>query len=88
MYEINIVQRAKRNFDKLDEFEKIKIRKALKKLVKAPHYFAKRLKEHELWSLKVGLSGFRIIFRIDEKLKKVIIIAIGRRRNIYDNLSV
>ncbi|MFO7872481.1 MAG: type II toxin-antitoxin system RelE/ParE family toxin [Candidatus Undinarchaeales archaeon] len=86
MYKVIVAPAANEVLRKLDKFEEKRIIKALKKLAKRPYTVAKHLTKRDAWSLKVGLSGFRVIFRINENQKQVNVVAIGRRRNIYDKI--
>ncbi len=86
MYKVNVTPVAKKFLSKLDRFEEKRILKSLKKLAKRPCSIAKRLTEKDLWSLKVGLNNFRVIFKVNENQKQVSVVAIGKRRNIYDKI--
>ena len=83
MYKILLAPVAKRVLDKLDLFEKKKILKQLSKLKLNPYRFSKHLTGFDLWSLKVGISDYRVILKINEAEKMVSVVAIGKRRSIY-----
>ena len=83
MYKVIITPKAEKSLDKLDSFEKNKIRKQVWKLELAPYHFSKKLTECDFWSLKIGKSDYRIIFEIDEGSKTVYVVAIGFRRSVY-----
>ena len=45
----------------------------------------KKLKYSNFWSLRTG--DYRTIYEIDKERKIIIILFIGHRKNVYDDLS-
>jgi len=45
----------------------------------------KPLRYSNFWSLCVG--NYRLIYEIDKEKKKILVLFIGHRKNIYDNFS-
>jgi len=85
-YDILLTDQAVEDLRKLEDNIEKRIRKKIKELSTYPEHFGKRLKGPEnLWVLKVGRSGWRIIFRLHKGEKRIVIITIGHRRNIYND---
>ncbi len=76
---------AKRELDKLDGFEKTKILARLSKLKQEPYRLITHLVGFDLWSIKVGRSGYRAILQINEAAKTINVVAIGKRSSVYRN---
>ncbi len=84
-HDIYLTEQAERDLQSLDPSDEERIRNKIEDLRTAPDHFGKPLKgPRPLWSLKIGRSDWRVIYKIQED--HVLIIAIGHRRNIYDNL--
>jgi mRNA interferase RelE/StbE len=77
--------KAKKFVDKQDEETKEKIKNKLKELREYPEKRGEHLKYSEFWKLRVG--DYRAIYEIKSKEKKVIILFIGHRKNVYDDFS-
>ena len=77
-------KKAQKQFDSLSPFVKNRITKAIKDLLSEPKpQNSKKLSGNlkGVWRLRCG--DYRILYDIDEKSKKVILLNIGHRRNIY-----
>ena len=84
-YEIFLTRRAEKDLDKMDGSEEPRVRKKIKELSEFPEHYGKPLKGgNNLWVLKIGQSSWRAVYKIKEKEEKVTVIAIGHRRNVYD----
>ena len=87
-FRIMFSKEARDLIKKLDNSGKIKLEKRLLKLSEAPFHYGKRLKSvEELFSLKVGKSGLRVIFEINRKTKTVFVITLGPRETIYQKID-
>ncbi|MCK4637737.1 MAG: type II toxin-antitoxin system RelE/ParE family toxin [Methanomicrobia archaeon] len=71
--------------DKQDEETKKKIKNKLKELREYPEKRGEHLKYSEFWKLRI--EDYRAIYEIKVKEKKVIILFIGHRKNVYDDFS-
>ncbi len=69
---------------KLDRQAAFEIKEKLVKLETNPN-FGKRLKYSDFLSLRVG--NYRVIYEIDWKEKRVIVLYVGHRKNVYDDFS-
>ncbi len=47
----------------------------------SPHHFLERMVGSERWKLRVG--DYRAILRLDENKKKLFVIMVGHRKNVY-----
>ena len=62
------------------------IKKAIHaRLAVAPHDYGKPLRRSLAGHRRLRVSDYRIIYRIDEPAKIVYIVAIGHRKDIYDD---
>ena len=85
-YKIIIAPVANNQISKLDRFNRNRIFKRISKLKDDPYRISKRLTGHNLWTLKVGLTGYRLTYHIDEQNKSMTIISIYRRPQAYRHL--
>ena len=83
-YSVLLHPKANTFLDKLDQDMKKRIRKKLEELQQYPER-GNHLRYSEYWSLRVG--DYRIIYEIDKKEQKVIILYIGHRKDVYDDFS-
>ncbi len=75
---------AEKDFRKLSR-EGMKIVKArLEKARESPELFVKRLTGVKLFSLRSG--DYRAVLSIDWASKKIIVLRIGRRKNVYKHI--
>jgi len=83
-YDLFLTERAVKDLEKMDDSNEERVRKRIKKLEEFPEHYGKPLKGPTgLWVLKVGQSGWRAVYRIDEDEERVTVIAVGHRRNVY-----
>lgn len=83
-YSILLHPQANIFLDNLDQGMRKGMRKKLEELQKYPER-GNHLRYSVFWSLRVG--DYRIIYEIDEKEQKVIILFIGHRKDVYDDFS-
>ena len=76
--------KAKEGFDKLDAGIRDRVKKRIKELENFPKK-GKHLKRVDFWSLRVG--DHRVIYEIDTGSQKVIVLFIGHRKHVYDEVS-
>lgn len=70
---------------KLEKDQKERIKSKLKELEDHPERRGKRLRYSDFRTLRIG--DYRAIYEIDEGENKVIVLFIGHRKNVYDDLS-
>lgn len=74
--------KAAKFLSNLDEESRDRVKNALKALETSPEAKGKRLKPSNFWRLRIG--DYRAIYEIDAESKRVIVLYIGHRRNVYD----
>lgn len=62
-----------------------RIKAQLKELENSPREKGKRLTQSPFWRLRIG--DYRAIYMIDEEEKRVLILFIGHRSEVYDDFS-
>ena len=89
-YQIEIDPKASKDFDKLDNSIKVKVKRYLEKItsVENPKVFGKQLTGNlsGYWSYRV--ENYRVIADIQDDKLVILIVAIGHRSVIYDELNI
>jgi mRNA interferase RelE/StbE len=83
-YSVLLDPRAARPLKKLQRSIGDRIRTALEELAENPET-GEQLKSSQYWRLRVG--DYRAIYEIDEASKRVIVVYVGHRKNVYDEFS-
>jgi mRNA interferase RelE/StbE len=76
--------RAAKFLEKLDAPTAARIKENLKRLEERPQ-LGKRLRYFNFWSLRVG--EYRVIYEIWRKEGQIVVLFIGHRRDVYEDLS-
>jgi len=84
-YAILLHPKAAEFLAKADPDLRVRITSHLKRLRDSPARRGERLKHMEFWRLKIG--DHRAIYEIDVDKRRVIVLFIGHRRNVHDDLS-
>lgn len=84
-YRVLLDPRAAKALKKLDEQTKERIKKNLQELAANPYQAGEPLHPSEFWKIKTG--DYRAIYQIDDNKKEIVILFVGHRKNVYDNLS-
>lgn len=84
MYDVELTAKAKKDLKKLEKTIQEIILKKLFTLRNNPFSKVKRLKGKNLWRMRI--SQYRAILDILISGRKIIVLRIGHRRNIYDNI--
>lgn len=77
--------RAARFLERLEEPLKARIKKRMKELKDAPQEKGERLIHSPFWKIRV--EDYRVIYEIDRSQRRIVILFIGHRRNVYDDFS-
>ena len=85
MFEVLLHPLAARFLEKIDSEISKHIKKKLKELQEYPEQRGKHLRHTQFWSLRIG--DYRAIYEIRNKDKRVIILFIGHRDDVYDDFS-
>jgi mRNA interferase RelE/StbE len=84
-FKVLLHPRAARFLDRLNAALRSRIKQSLKELEGSPESKGERLKGSPFWRLRVG--EYRAIYEIDAARKRVIVLFVGHRRDVYDELS-
>jgi mRNA interferase RelE/StbE len=81
-YSVEIISKAEKEFMKLTESARVKIRKQILSLEENPRPFGyKKLKETEYYRIRCG--DYRVVYSIDDKAKSVKVLSIAHRKDVY-----
>lgn len=81
-YSIEIVTKAEKEFLKLSESARMRIRTQILSLENNPRPFgSKKLKETIFYRLRIG--DYRVIYSIDDNEKVVKVLSIAHRKEVY-----
>jgi mRNA interferase RelE/StbE len=85
MYKIEYVASIRDDLSSISKSSREQIRKAIeKKLATNPIEFGKPLQYSLKGLRRLRVGDYRVVFRIEEKDKTVLIIKIGHRREVYE----
>ena len=86
-YAVEYVEKAIKDLDALDRpIARRIVRTIGQKLTTAPLEHGSRLKHYEdTYKLRIG--DYRVVYKVDGKSKKIFIVVIGNRREIYKILK-
>ena len=84
-FSILLHPKAAESLEKLSEPYKSKIRDKLKELKEEPEEKGTRLRYTKFWRVRIG--DYRAIYEIKPVEQQVIVLFIGHRRDVYDDLS-
>jgi len=85
MYTIFFHPKAKSAFEKVEVQVQKRIRNKIAELKQFPEERGKHLKYSNFWRIRIG--DYRVIYEINSKEKKIIVLFIGHRKNVYDDFS-
>ncbi len=85
MLEIMLHPMAAKSLERLDAETRRQIKKDLKELKEFPEQRGKHLRYTQFWSLRIG--DYRAIYEIKTDEKRVVILFIGHRDDVYDDFS-
>lgn len=83
-YQVLLHPKANAFLEKVDVDLRERIRNGLLSLGSNPKR-GTRLKHSEYWRLRIG--DHRAIYEIDPELKRVVVLFLGHRRDVYDDFS-
>ena len=83
-YQVLVTPRAQKDLKKIDRFQVKRLDAVLLKLENMPYPpGVKRLIAENVAQYRVRVGDYRILFDVDEKNKKVLILRVGHRKDIY-----
>lgn len=77
---------AIKDIKKLDAVVKKKLSQKILLYVKDPIHYATRLIDSAIGTYRWRIGNYRIIFDIDEKNNRIVVLKVGHRRDIYNSL--
>ncbi|WP_456384271.1 type II toxin-antitoxin system RelE family toxin [Persephonella sp.] len=84
-FEIIYAKSVLKDIKNLDTTTKKRIKRAIENLENFPHITNfKSLKSHPLADFRLRVGDYRILFDVDWENKKILILKIGHRKDIYD----
>ena len=83
-YRLVYTHRAIKDIRKLEEKEKQKVGKALKKYAEEPLKYASKLTDPALGTYRFRIGDYRVIFDIENE--EIVVLRVGHRRDIYRRL--
>jgi len=83
-HDVLLLPDANELLNKLDKAVSERIRSKLRELSKFPER-GKHLKYSDYWSLRIG--DYRAIYEIWNKERKIVVLFIGHRKDVYDDFS-
>jgi len=84
MYEIIFSEKAEKQLKKLEKDVQGRIISVLERIRIRPESYIERLVGEQVYKLRVG--DYRVIMDIDKNRLIVLILKVGHRKNVYDNL--
>ena len=86
-YRLTFSDRARRQWNKLDSSIRTQFQKVLERRVEAPHVPSARLHGPKpRYKIKLRALGYRLVYEVHDEKILVVVIAIGRREDIYDDV--
>jgi mRNA interferase RelE/StbE len=82
MYSIELTVQAERFLEKLSQVERERILKRIYSIREQPFSFLKKLHGNRFWRLRI--DDYRAIVDVVVVRRKIIVLRIGHRRNVYD----
>ncbi len=80
-YELAFTRNAGKNLAGLEKQTAIRVIEKLDSCKETPYHFLEKLVGTDYSKLRVG--DYRAIVRIDEERKKIIVLRVGHRKNVY-----
>lgn len=83
-YEVKWTESSVSSLEKLNKTDSKRILEKIETVSKNPFHYVKRLKGVPLYSLRTG--KFRIIMSIEREHLVILVVDIGSRKSVYDDL--
>lgn len=83
MYSLEFKERVIKDFNKIQQKDKIKIWDKLQKLKNEPRAKNTRKLTGRDEEYRIRFGNYRVIYQIDDRSQKVFIIQVGHRKDIY-----
>ena len=83
-YEVKWTESSVKALEELNKVDSERILEKIETVSKTPFHYVKRLKGVPLYSLRIG--KYRVIMSIERERLVILILDIGNRKNVYDDL--
>ena len=83
-YEVKWTETTARFLEKMESVDADRILEKMNLVSKNPFHYIKRLKGIPLYSLRTG--KYRVIMSIEREKLVILVVAVGNRKNVYDDL--
>ena len=83
-YEVKWTETSTRLLEKMESVDAERILEKMKLVSKNPFHYVKRLKGVPLYSLRTG--KYRVIMSIERENLVILVVDVGNRKNVYDEL--
>lgn len=84
MFSVEWSEEALKQLKKLDKTIAKRIVDKTDNIRDVPHHFLERMVGTDMWKLRIG--DYRILIQIIEKGKKLFVVTVGHRKNVYKNV--
>lgn len=84
-FKVFLHPKAAKELHKIEKQIRARIVEGTKQQGENPDKLGKSLKQSDFWSLRVG--DYRVIYEIDQNKNQVVILFVGHRSKVYDDLS-
>ena len=81
MFSVEWSKEARECLKKLDRTTAKRLVEKTENIKETPYHFLRRMVGSDLWRLRIG--DYRVLVQIDEVHKKLFVISLGHRKNIY-----
>jgi mRNA interferase RelE/StbE len=88
-YRLTFSDRARRQWNKLDSTVRAPFQAVLKRRIEEPNVPSARLRGRwpgPRYKIKLKSPGFRLVYEVHDDQVLVIVIAVGRRDSVYDEI--
>jgi mRNA interferase RelE/StbE len=83
-YEVKWTETTARFLEKVESVDAERILEKMKLVSKNPFHYVKRLRGVPLYSLRTG--KYRVIMSIEREKLVILVVDVGNRKNVYDDL--
>lgn len=83
-FQVFLHPKAAKSMQKLPDSIRARIHSCLKELEEHPEK-GERLTASQFWRLRVG--DYRVIYEIDRGQRRILVLYLGHRKNVYDDFS-
>ena len=84
-FKVLLHPKAAKELEKIEKLTRERIIESSKELRVNPSGVGRRLSQSDFWSLRVG--DYRVIYEINREESQVVILSVGHRSNVHDELS-